>query len=264
MTQSSTNITVLIADDCATVRVALRSILKKAGYSVLGEASDGRTALRMIEQLHPDIVSLDIHMPVMSGLDVLGELRDSAQKTAALVVSADSAKATVHQSFDLGALGYITKPFNEQRVLSAFSQVASVIARHRQGAVGLRNPHSATKCGVIIDDSQADRSQLKTIMKNAGYAISDETEGGMAGLIAVERALPDFVCHAVDLPEIDGLNVLACLQAVHPDIPVIIVSSHNDSETITQAVRNGVKGYIIKPFDAKNVIATLRRVVPIA
>lgn len=262
MTQAAKKTTVLLVDDCSTVRAVLRSILKNSGYSVIGEAPDGRTALRMVEQLSPDIVSLDMHMPGISGYDVLRKLQDSRRNTVALVVSANSDKETVRQSFDLGALGYVTKPFTEERVLSVFGHVASIITRRQNGTTAQSGAPSSAKRAVIIDDSPADRRQLKSILEDSGYVVADETEGGLAGLVAVEKNLPDFVCHAVDLSEVDGLNVLACIHAVHPDLPVIIVSSHNDSDTITRAIKGGVKGYIIKPFDSEIVLSSIRRILP--
>jgi len=256
VTQHLPTISILLADDCATLSAVLRSILRKAGYSVVGVAPDGRTALKMIDQLRPDVVSLDLQMPIMSGLEVLQALHDSPHSTVAVVVSADTDKEIVRQSIALGALGYITKPFNEERVLSVFGQVAAIINRRHTGAGALAGTQSA-KRAIIIDNSAEDRSQLKLILESGGYIIADQAEGGMAGLIAVEKALPDFVCHAVDLSEIDGLQVLACLHAAHPDLPIIIVSKHNDSETITSALRGGVKGYILKPLNPERVLSAI-------
>lgn len=217
----------------------------------------------MIDQLHPDIVSLDMHMPIMSGLEVLRELHDSPRSTVAVMVTAASEKETVRQAFELGAIGYVTKPFNEERILSVFSHVATIIERRRIGANRLEEAISTAKRAVIVDDSESERSQLKLILENGGYTVVAQVEGGMAGLIAVEKERPDFVCHAVDLSEIDGLNVLACLHAVHPALPVIIVSSHNDSATITRALSGGVKGYIIKPFDPEKVLSAVRHLFPL-
>lgn len=211
----------------------------------------------MIDQLRPDVVSLDLQMPIMSGLEVLQALHDSPRSTVAVVVSADTDKEIVRQSIALGALGYITKPFNEERVLSVFGQVASIINRRHSGAGALAGTQSSARRAIIIDNSVEDRSQLKRILESGGYIIADQAEGGMAGLIAVEKTRPDFVCHAVDLAEIDGLQVLACLHAAHPDLPIIIVSKHNDSETITSALRGGVKGYILKPLNTEKVLSAI-------
>lgn len=262
MTQTTRKTTVLLVDDCSTVRAVLRSILKKAGYSVVGEAPDGRTALRMVEQLAPDIVALDMHMPEISGLDVLRKLQDSRRNAIALMVSANNDKETVYQAFDLGALGYVTKPFTEKRVLSAFGHVDSIITRRQTGATAQSGARSSARRAVIIDDSQTDRSQLKSILEDGGYVVAAETEGGLAGLVAVEKHLPDFVCHAIDLSEVGGLNVLACIRAVHPDLPVIIVSNYNDSDTITRAIQGGAKSYIIKPFDSEIILSSVRRILP--
>lgn len=257
MIQHPRTISILLADDCATLSAVLRSILRKAGYSVVGVAPDGRTALKMIDQLRPDVVSLDLQMPIMSGLDVLQALHNSPRSTVAVVISADNDKETVRQSIALGAFGYITKPFNEERVLLVFGQVASIINRCHRGAGALTVTQSLARRAIIIDSCAEDRSQLKRILESGGYIIADQAEGGMAGLIAVEKALPDFVCHAVDLSEIDGLRVLACLHAVHPDLPIIIVSKHNDSETIISALSGGVKGYILKPLNPERVLSAI-------
>lgn len=253
----SSKISILIADDCSTVSAVLRSILRKAGYSVVGVASDGKNALKMIDQLHPDVVSLDLQMPVMSGFEVLHALHDSSRNTVAVVVSADADKEIVRQSLALGALGYITKPFNEDHVLAVFGQAASIISRRQKSAGNLTGNPVAGRRAIIIDKSAEDRGQLNQILESGGYIVADQADDGLAGLISVEKNAPDFVCHAVDFSDIDGLKVLACLRAVHPDLPIIIVSNHNDSDTVNQAVRGGVKGYILKPLKRETVLLAI-------
>lgn len=261
MTKEGNASRVVVVDDNGALRNQMHAILHQAGAMVVGEASDGRLALGAIRRLHPDIVILDLQMPVMDGLEVLQELRDRSIDVAVLVAGVADDKDMIRRAFELGALGYVTKPFREDRILSVYSQVVAIHARRRAGARAAGTSIPPARSTVLVDSDAAERGLLRSILENGGYTVAAEADNGMAGLTAVESENPDFVCLAVDLPEIDGLNVLSCLHAVHPELPVIMVTAHSDRETVTRAIASGVKGYIIKPLELDKVLAAVRQML---
>lgn len=102
---------ILIADDSELMRKALRDILTKSGHTVAAEAADGYEACLQYENVQPDLVTLDIHMPGMSGIDVLKALLSKYPHARIIVVSSESCSSMICQALRTGAKNYVIKPF---------------------------------------------------------------------------------------------------------------------------------------------------------
>lgn len=252
---------VVVVDDSAAMRAVLRAILKSDGHEVVGEASNGMSAVTMVSHLKPDIVTLDLVMPGLSGLETLSEILRTGSDTHVLIVSATNDRATIKQAFDLGAIGYVTKPFNSDRILRVFDQLSGSNKPSPAIPSTTGSLHLPKKRCVLVDDNRSIRTLLRSILGGAGISVVAEAGDGMDGLEAIERELPDFVCLDVDMPKVDGLNTLRCLRAVHPDLPVIMVTSHNDRDTVSRLIEHRVSGYLVKPFEPDQVLAAVRKLV---
>ena len=103
-------ITVYLVDDQTILRAAFRSLLNEdERFEVIGDAGNAREALEEIQQLHPEVVLLDITMPRLSGLDIIRPLRRSCPGTKVLMLSHHEGQSFVEQSLQLGADGYLSK-----------------------------------------------------------------------------------------------------------------------------------------------------------
>lgn len=110
MTKSSNPITVLLAEDHMIVREGLRAILEAEGdIEIVGQAQDGRQAVELTEQLHPNVVVMDIAMPRLNGMEAARQILKAAPATRILILSAHSDEAYVDQVMSLGAAGYLIK-----------------------------------------------------------------------------------------------------------------------------------------------------------
>jgi DNA-binding response OmpR family regulator len=114
--------TVLIVDDEPDILVLLRLALEAAGYSTV-EASDGEQALRVIRDRHPDVVLLDIMMPVMDGWVTLERLNESGEHPPVIVVTARTASRDHDRALALGADDFVTKPFEPAALLDRMRRV---------------------------------------------------------------------------------------------------------------------------------------------
>lgn len=117
----------LICDDSRTIRVLLRTALAELGHTDIVEASDGNLALEEIGKHTFDAVLLDLHMPQMDGLAVLRELKakPATAKLPVVIISSDADMRNVEQARQLGALGYIRKPFRPDGIAKALEAVTS-------------------------------------------------------------------------------------------------------------------------------------------
>jgi DNA-binding NarL/FixJ family response regulator len=117
-------IRVVVADDHTIVRKGLCAILEgEAEIEVVGEAEDGREAIKKVEQLQPDVVLLDITMPIMNGLEVTRQLRKRYEKLKILILTMHDNEEYVYETFRAGASGYLVKRSAPDELISAIKAV---------------------------------------------------------------------------------------------------------------------------------------------
>lgn len=114
---------VLIVDDALFMRNMLREIFTKAGHEVIGEASNGVEAVEKYQELGPDLVTMDIIMPLRSGIEALQEIVDGDPGAMVIMVSALGQESLVLEAVQAGAKDFIVKPFKEDRVLEVVRRV---------------------------------------------------------------------------------------------------------------------------------------------
>jgi two-component system chemotaxis response regulator CheY len=115
--------TVLICDDALFMRTMLRGILSAGDYEIVGEAENGRSAVEMYIRLRPDLVLMDMVMPLLGGLDALREIRTFDPGARVLMCSAMGQQELVDEALEAGARGFITKPFTPARVLESLVEL---------------------------------------------------------------------------------------------------------------------------------------------
>lgn len=116
---------IMVVDDTAFMRLTLRKLLEKAGHQVVAEAENGAEALERYAQVHPDLVTLDLVMPVMDGIATLKELTRRDPGCRVIVCSSMGQKALVVEALNAGAYDFIVKPFQPQRVLEAVARAVA-------------------------------------------------------------------------------------------------------------------------------------------
>ena len=114
---------VLIVDDAAFMRISIKNMLTKNGYEVVGEAENGLVGVELYKELQPDIVTMDITMPEMSGLDALKEITKIDAKAKVVMVSAMGQESMVREAIVSGAKGFIVKPFKEDGIIAAIKKL---------------------------------------------------------------------------------------------------------------------------------------------
>jgi two-component system, response regulator PdtaR len=118
---------VLIAEDEALIRLDLKEMLEEEGYDVVAEAGDGETAIRLAEQHRPDLVILDVQMPILDGIAAAERLA-TARVAPVVILTAFSQRDLVERARDAGAMAYLVKPFGKADLLPAIEMAASRFA----------------------------------------------------------------------------------------------------------------------------------------
>ena len=111
--------TVLVCDDTEYLRTMVSRILRQAGFEVVGEAETGVQAVEKYRELRPDLVTMDIVMPGMGGIDAVREICKHDPSARILMCSAMGQQALVEEAMQAGARDFVVKPFQPSRVLEA-------------------------------------------------------------------------------------------------------------------------------------------------
>lgn len=116
---------ILIVDDASFMRMMIKDILTKNGFTILGEAENGLKAIEKYKELNPDLVIMDITMPEMDGIQAVKEIKKTNSNAKIIMCSAMGQQAMVIEAIQAGAKDFIVKPFQADRVVEAVKKVLS-------------------------------------------------------------------------------------------------------------------------------------------
>jgi two-component system, chemotaxis family, chemotaxis protein CheY len=120
MTEQQSTYNIVIAEDNAVVREVVRGIIRQdKSLRIVGEASNGQTALDLVAMHEPHLICLDIMMPGMDGISVLKKIKAEHKATRVILVTGQSTSDVVTEALKLGAQGFVVKPFNADKLLRA-------------------------------------------------------------------------------------------------------------------------------------------------
>ena len=112
----------LIVDDAMIMRLRIREIAVQAGWIVVGEAANGNQAVELFRSLKPDLVTMDIVMPSMDGVEALRAIRAEHPNARICMVSAVNQREKLAECIRLGAIDFIVKPFEKSQLISLFEK----------------------------------------------------------------------------------------------------------------------------------------------
>ena len=154
--KSKSEALILIADDVAYMRLLIRNILNKNGFTKIIEASDGLETIKRVKEDKPDIIILDIYMPKIDGLSVINTVMTIEAYTKIIVCSVEKEKKVYEKAISYGAFDYIRKPLNEKELIEKVERALKSEVRHlpeKEAALGRRRDFSE-KIGIKLDSSK--------------------------------------------------------------------------------------------------------------
>ena len=115
--------TVLVVDDAAFMRMLLRTILENNGFEVIAEAVNGEEAIQKYNEFKPDLVTMDISMPIMTGIEATELICKSDKNAKVVIVSAMGQDSIIRNAIVLGAKSFIVKPYKEDKVIETLRKI---------------------------------------------------------------------------------------------------------------------------------------------
>ena len=208
--------TILIADDHRLLREGLRALLERGGFSVVGEADNGRSAVKLAKQLQPDIVITDIGMPDLNGVDATRQICAEAPRSKVLALSMHTESRLVLGILEAGASGYLLKD-------SAFEELSLAIEAISKG----QNYLSPAIAGVVVKQS------LGQLRSKAGLPLSE--------LSKREREILQLIAEGKSTKKIAAtLHVSVKTVETHRKQIMDKLDIHSVAELTKYAVREGV------------------------
>jgi len=251
---------ILIVDDNKSIRTVLCVMLRDEGYEVVGELSGGENFISTVERLRPNIICLDQDLPDTNGLVLLRQLHEKKIQVAVVMITGTTDPAIQKEAVESGVDGFLKKPFNQTQVLNELK----LVDHARKLLDGYTNPRNSDATGVnvlLADDSSIMRDVLNIILKGMGLNIVGEARDGNEVISLASQFKPQAIFLDLNMPNMGGMEALEKIKKVHPDIQVIIVSAHSERDKVRRAVELGACGFIIKPYESKQVVDTVRKLL---
>ena len=252
--------TVLLVDDHPSFLRAARVLLEAAGYEVLGQASNGRTAVTQAELLQPDIVLLDIQLPDLDGFEVARQLRSTPTPPLVVLVSTREGAEYGAQLPCVDAQGFIVK---SELSGPRFAAVLDGSVPSGPGTPGPRtDDDAASECrpagrqggaplrAMLADDSVLLREGLLRLLTADGIEVTAAVETGEELVAAVGADPPDVVIVDVRMPPThsdEGIRAAVAIKERHPDVGVLLLSQYVESRYALELMEHGAGvGYLLK------------------
>lgn len=157
---------IMVVDDAVVIREKLKILLVKSGHEVVAEAGNGLQAALLYNRYKPDIVTMDITMPGVDGLEGIRRIRDNDPGAQIVVISAMGQKSIIIEALEAGASGFILKPFDIKKVLSV---IANVEERIRQGVTAGNGNRLKAELEALKSEKKKMDNQLDNLVsKNKG------------------------------------------------------------------------------------------------
>jgi len=249
----------LVVDDSKSSRSIVTRVLRELSFECT-EAAHGAEALDVLAKMaRPDLVTINWHMPVMDGLELIRRLRsDPAMRgLRLLMVSTEHDQEQIATVRTAGADGYLAKPFSAEALARTLVEMGVCGDAATRGVT--RRPIRVLVC----DDSHTMRSILTaTLGSDPDLRVVGGAVNGQACLDALAGDVPDVVLLDVEMPVMDGLTALREIRRRHPRLPVVMFSSLTErgAKATVDALVAGANDYVAKPsgLNPEDVAARIR------
>jgi len=254
-----TAVRALVVDDSKPSRSIVARVLRDLRFEC-AEAANGAEAIELLASGgRPDLVTINWHMPVMDGIELIKRLRASRahRDLRLLMISTESDRGRIEQALAAGADDFVSKPFTAEALVRKLVGLgictAAEVARPGTGPIRV----------LLVDDSATIRSLLSTTLgADADLRVVGAAVNGRMGVDMVAADPPDIVLLDVEMPVMDGLTALREIRRIQPKLPVLMFSSLTErgAKATLDALLAGANDYAAKPagLDAGEVAATIR------
>lgn len=271
MSEASDKPTVLVVDDNEYMRKRISEVLTAAGFEVAGEAADGPEGIALFGALKPDLVTMDLVMPGIDGIEAIRKIIDLDGYARIVVISSVGSDDKIDEAIGAGATEFVVKPFHDDRLTdvatAALAEGGRLKLLKASGDWALddaaRSIQARTGATVlVVDDSAAMRSKLVDILKLGGFGTVYEAEDGADAVAKYREHSPTVVTMDLVMPNMDGMEAISQIMAIDEEARIVVCSAMADDARVTAALNAGAREFLVKPYQVDSVVDVLSNILP--
>jgi len=250
---------ILTVDDSKTIRMIVARAFKTFACEIF-EAADGVEGLTAAQRERPDIIILDLTMPIMDGVEMLTKLKADPELRVIPVVmlTAEAGRENVLRIAKLGVRDYLIKPFKEELIVERVGRIIDLKAKSELTARAKRFDDPLQV--LVVDDKPAIIEQIQAALSETPWKVQGASQPGQA-VDSCSQVLPDIILVSLSLPEAAGFNLAQMFRANMrtKSIPIVALSVKTASDEQARAQQLGFNGVITKPIDFDDVRLKITR-----
>ena len=228
--------------------------LKEAGISHFDIALDGNSALDAMRQYKPDLVISAMHLPDMTGSDLVHKIRadEELSDVAFMLISSETGFEYIDPVRQAGVTAILPKPFESSQLKRGLYNTLDILNPESM-ELGEFNPEDLRV--LIVDDSTMARNHIKRVLKGLGIENITEADDGANAVPVLNEQFFDFVVTDYNMPQMDGKALLEHIRTSsnQRSIPVLMVTSEGNMGNLAAVEQAGVSGICDKPFESDTV-----------
>ncbi len=236
---------VLVVDDSVGPRMVISKELAGAGFEVF-QAVNGAEAVRLAREIKPDLITMDVEMPVMGGFEACGQLCNHVETSdvPVIMISSLTTPEVVARGFEVGAVEFFGKPFKAGELANYVNALLETRKISKQERV------------LVVEDSPVVLHILKYLFRKNGYELFTAIDG-LEGLQLAESVKPDIIITDCYMPAMNGWQLVTALKenSELSHIPVVMLTGSTEKDDVLRGLALGAADYITKPFDETELLA---------
>ena len=243
-------IKILVVDDEQGVCDVLEKTFSYVGYTTFS-ATTASKALEIVKKEKPNAIFLDIIMPDMDGLELLKKIKEIDKDNFVVMVTAKRDEDTKNRAFRLGAVDFVTKPFNRQ-------YLRDIISKNLQ----YTRKETAEKPKILIcDDDKECYKNVKIFIDKKFEADVDIATDGNQAIEMIKKEAYDVVLMDVKMPGISGIEALKQIMQINPSTKSLIISAWQSDEVTAETIEAGAIDFLSKPLSPEILKARLKTIL---
>jgi two-component system chemotaxis response regulator CheY len=246
-------LTIFVVEPSMVQSQFIDTTLKTIGVPFVRIFRDGSTLLKAMNENRPDVVISSMHLPDMTGGDLVGQMRagEETSNIAFILVSSETSPHYLEPVRQSGSSALLGKPFTLEQMKKALATALDYLnpdgnLLNVTGEVDLESIKV-----LLVDDSRTARAFIRHVLENLGIQYFTEAENGKQAVEIIQEQYFDLVVTDYNMPEMDGRQLTEYIrtQSWQSSVPILMVSSERDEGRLAAVAQAGVSGVCDKPFE---------------
>jgi two-component system chemotaxis response regulator CheY len=252
------DLTILLVEPSATQKRIITSHLEELGVTNIDSAENARDALERMTQITPDLVISAMHLPDMTGTELLQTMRSDSTllEVPYMLISSETDVRYLEPMRQAGVVAILPKPYDQAQLKKALFATLDFL---EPDTSDMEDFSVALIKVLIVDDSYTSRHQIKRVLNKLGIEQITEAENGRQGADLIQSEYFDLVVTDYYMPEMDGEQFTQFVRekSNQPGIPILMITSEQDNSRLASVQQSGISALCDKPFEPeaiKNIV----------